>query len=113
MKFHFYTFQFKGQNELGISDNDLKSSHMYLHWMVINIPGAKVDQGQTITSYKAPAPEPGSGIHRYVIVAYEQKSETPMRIDHENASFRTTFPCQVSIIHLRHIFYLKYISIEF
>ena len=75
--------------------------------MVINIPGAKVDQGQTITSYKAPAPEPGSGIHRYVIVAYEQKSETPMRIDHEHAPFRTTFPCQVSIINPRHIFYLK------
>jgi len=86
----------KGQNELGIRDEDLKSSHLYLHWMVINIPGAKVDQGQTITSYKGPAPKAGSGIHRYVIVAYEQKSEAPMRIDHGDAPFRTTFPCQES-----------------
>ena len=86
-----------GQNGIGVSDSELKSSHMYLHWMVINIPGAKVDQGQTITSYKGPAPKAGSGIHRYVIVAYEQKSEAPMRIDHGDAPFRTTFPCQVSI----------------
>ena len=92
---YIYQFLSKGQNNFGISDNDLKSSHMYLHWMVINIPGAKVDQGQTITSYKGPAPKPDSGIHRYVIVAYEQKSEAPMRIDHGDAAFRTTFPCQV------------------
>ena len=71
---------------------------MYLHWMVINIPGSKVDEGQTITSYKGPAPKPGSGVHRYVIVAYEQKSETPMRIDHGQAPFQTTFPCQVNFL---------------
>ena len=71
---------------------------MYLHWMVINIPGSQVDEGQTITSYKGPTPRPGSGVHRYVIIAYEQKSDTPMRIDHGAAPFRTSFPCQVSFI---------------
>jgi len=84
----------KGQNNIEANDKDLKTSHMYLHWMVINIPGSKIDEGQTITSYKGPAPKPGSGVHRYVIVAYEQKSDTPMRIDHGQAPFRTTFPCQ-------------------
>lgn len=86
----------KGQNSIETSDKDLKPSHMYLHWMVINIPGSKVDDGQTITSYKGPAPKPGSGVHRYVIVAYEQKSDTPLRIDHGAAPFRTSFPCQES-----------------
>lgn len=86
----------KGQNSIETNEKDLKPSHMYLHWMVINIPGSKVDQGQTITSYKGPAPKPGSGVHRYVIVAYEQKSDTPMRIDHGEAPFRTSFPCQES-----------------
>ena len=71
---------------------------MYLHWMVINIPGEKVDDGQTITSYKGPTPKLGSGVHRYVIVAYEQKSDAPMRIDHGAAPFRTSFPCQVRFI---------------
>lgn len=84
----------KGQNSIETSDKDLQPSHMYLHWMVINIPGSKVDDGQTITSYKGPTPKPGSGVHRYVIVAYEQKSDTPMRIDHGAAPFRTSFPCQ-------------------
>lgn len=86
----------KGQNSFETSDEDLKPSHMYLHWMVINIPGEKVDDGQTITSYKGPTPKPGSGVHRYVIVAYEQKSDAPMRIDHGAAPFRTSFPCQES-----------------
>lgn len=84
----------KGQNSIQTSDKDLKPSHMYLHWMVINIPGSQVDEGQTITSYKGPTPRPGSGVHRYVIIAYEQKSDTPMRIDHGAAPFRTSFPCQ-------------------
>merc|ERR1719211_896378 len=86
----------KDQNNIEVTDEDLISSNLYLHWLVINIPGAKVDQGQTITSYKGPAPKAGSGIHRYVIVAYEHKSEAPMRIDHGDAPFRTTFPCQES-----------------
>ena len=79
-----------------------KLSHLshkicYIWTNSLNIPGAKVDQGQTITSYKGPAPKPGSGVHRYVIVAYEQKSDTPMRIDNREAPFRTSFPCQVTI----------------
>lgn len=86
----------KDQNNIEVTDEDLISSNLYLHWMVINVPGAKVDQGQTVTSYKGPAPKPGSGVHRYVILAYEQKSDTPMRIDHSGATFRTSFPCQES-----------------
>ena len=87
----------KDQNNIEVTDEDLTSSNLYLHWMVINVPGAKVDQGETVTSYKGPAPKPGSGVHRYVILAYEQKSDNPMRIDHSGATFRTSFPCQVSI----------------
>ena len=92
-----YSYFHKDQNNIEVTDEDLTSSNLYLHWMVINVPGAKVDQGQTVTSYKGPAPKPGSGVHRYVILAYEQKSDTPMRIDHSRATFRTSFPCQVSI----------------
>ena len=95
-----YFYFHKDQNNIEVTDEDLTSSNLYLHWMVINVPGAKVDQGQTVTSYKGPAPKPGSGVHRYVILAYEQKSDTPMRIDHSGATFRTSFPCQVSIDHM-------------
>ena len=77
--------------------------------MVVNIPGSKVDQGQTITSYKGPAPKPGTGAHRYVIVAFEQKSENPLRIDHGEAPFRTSFPCQVDmpVIIIGNLCYVK------
>ena len=78
--------------------NNLTQPDLYLHWMVVNIPGSKVDQGQIITSYKGPAPKPGTGAHRYVIVAFEQKSDNPLRIDHGEAPFRTSFPCQVDML---------------
>lgn len=85
----------KGQhNDSEPISNNLTQPDLYLHWMVVNIPGSKVDQGQIITSYKGPAPKPGTGAHRYVIVAFEQKSENPLRIDHGEAPFRTSFPCQ-------------------
>ena len=87
-------------NDIETSEKNLGPSHLYLHWMVINIPGSKLDQGQTITSYKGPAPKSGTGAHRYVIVAYEQKSDTPLRIDHGEAPFRTSFPCQVNMNHI-------------
>ena len=35
-----------------------------LHWMVINIPGAKVHKGKTITAYAGPNPAENTGTHR-------------------------------------------------
>ena len=48
-----------------------------LHWMVINIPGAKVHEGQIITAYSGPNPAPGSGHHRYITLVMEQSSKLP------------------------------------
>jgi len=44
----------------------------YVHWVVINIPGDNVSNGQTLLNYKGPAPPQGSGIHRYIFLIFEQ-----------------------------------------
>jgi len=44
----------------------------YLHWVVINIPGNSISNGNQVFNYKGPAPPPGSGIHRYIFLVFEQ-----------------------------------------
>jgi len=43
-----------------------------LHWMVINIPGPKVNKGQVIATYAGPNPNQGTGLHKYVMLVMEQ-----------------------------------------
>ncbi|XP_020089057.1 protein MOTHER of FT and TFL1 homolog 1-like [Ananas comosus] len=46
----------------------------WIHWMVVNIPGGKdPSQGQEVVEYMGP--QPPVGIHRYVLVLFEQKSQ--------------------------------------
>merc|ERR1711953_689960 len=56
---------------LVLLDADLNEK---LHWMVVNIPGAKVHEGQIITAYSGPNPAAGSGLHRYITLVMEQES---------------------------------------
>ncbi|XP_014259005.1 protein D3-like [Cimex lectularius] len=42
------------------------------HWLVVNIPGADVAQGETMSEYIGAAPPKGSGLHRYVFLLYKQ-----------------------------------------
>ena len=46
----------------------------YLHWMVDNIPGSKVEKGHTVAQYVTPHPPLVSeNPHRYMVVVMEQK----------------------------------------
>jgi len=56
---------------LVLLDADLQQK---LHWMVINIPGAKVHEGKIVTAYSGPNPALGSGLHRYITLVMEQDS---------------------------------------
>jgi phosphatidylethanolamine-binding protein (PEBP) family uncharacterized protein len=46
----------------------------YCHWLIINIPGNKLNNGDTILPYKGPSPPPKTGIHRYIFELYKQNN---------------------------------------
>lgn len=42
------------------------------HWLVVNIPGTDVKQGEVLSAYIGSGPPKDSGLHRYVIILYKQ-----------------------------------------
>ncbi|XP_065287456.1 protein D2-like isoform X2 [Dermacentor albipictus] len=42
------------------------------HWLVVNIPGCNVSEGETLSQYVGSGPPKGTGLHRYVFVVYKQ-----------------------------------------
>lgn len=44
----------------------------YIHWLVANIPGSSIEEGDLIAEYLQPFPLKGTGYHRYVFVLYKQ-----------------------------------------
>lgn len=45
------------------------------HWLVVNIPGTNVQQGQTLSEYVGSGPPKKSGLHRYVYLIFKQPSK--------------------------------------
>ena len=45
-------------------DSQLQGEGEVLHWLVANIPGNKVEDGQTLAPYLQPHPPFGTGYHR-------------------------------------------------
>lgn len=48
----------------------------FLHWMVVNIPGSLVEDGEVICDYLGALPEPDNDLHRYIFIVYKQKAKT-------------------------------------
>ncbi|KAF5274948.1 hypothetical protein FQR65_LT04289 [Abscondita terminalis] len=66
----------------------------YQHWLVVNIPGHKVTDGQTLTEYVGAFPSKPSGSHRYVFLVYKQPDEIQFeekKISRTNGSKRGQF----------------------
>lgn len=42
------------------------------HWLVVNIPGNNVSEGEVLSGYIGSGPPQGTGIHRYVYILYKQ-----------------------------------------
>jgi len=42
------------------------------HYLVVNIPGTDVSKGEVLSQYVGSGPPPGTGLHRYVWLAYKQ-----------------------------------------
>lgn len=45
------------------------------HWLVVNIPGNKVSEGDVLSEYIGSGPPDGTGLHRYVFVVYKQSGK--------------------------------------
>ncbi|XP_065367027.1 protein D2-like [Calliphora vicina] len=43
-----------------------------LHWLVINIPGTKVSEGQVVAEYIGSGAPKDTGLHRYVFLVFKQ-----------------------------------------
>ena len=43
------------------------------HWLVVNIPGSDLSQGEEIAAYRGSGPPKGTGLHRYIFLAYKQQ----------------------------------------
>lgn len=42
------------------------------HWLVVNIPGNKISEGEVLSEYVGSGPPKGTGLHRYVFLVYKQ-----------------------------------------
>lgn len=45
------------------------------HWLVVNIPGNAISDGQTIADYIGSGPPQGTGLHRYIFLVYKQNEK--------------------------------------
>jgi hypothetical protein len=45
-----------------------------IHWLVINIKGNDIKNGEHIYPYVGPAPPKGSGIHNYIFLVFKQEN---------------------------------------
>ncbi|GAB0092410.1 Phosphatidylethanolamine-binding protein [Sergentomyia squamirostris] len=45
------------------------------HWLVGNIPGNNITQGETLSEYVGSGPPEGTGLHRYVFLLYKQNGK--------------------------------------
>lgn len=45
------------------------------HWLVVNIPGTKVGEGETLSEYIGSGPGRDTGLHRYVFLVYKQNGK--------------------------------------
>lgn len=59
----------------------------YLHFLEVNIPGSRIDQGDIIVPYMSPAPPKDSGDHVMVVDVYEQIHVTSPILVEKRQSF--------------------------
>nr|XP_020660767.1 39S ribosomal protein L38, mitochondrial [Pogona vitticeps] len=57
-------------------DGHLRDSNLeYVHWLVANIPGNRIEEGEEICHYFPAFPAKGTGYHRYVFLLFKQDQQ--------------------------------------
>ncbi|XP_019629565.1 PREDICTED: protein D3-like [Branchiostoma belcheri] len=73
------------------------------HWLVGNIPGNEIQDGETLSQYIGSAPPRGRGLHRYVFLVYKQ----PGTLEFDERRLGNTSMAHRSRFHTR-VFATKY-----
>ncbi|XP_018568619.1 protein D2-like [Anoplophora glabripennis] len=60
------------------------------HWLVVNIPGSKVSEGEVLSEYIGSAPPQGSELHRYTFILYKQ----PQKLSFDEPRHSNTDPAR-------------------
>lgn len=69
---------------------------LWLHWLIVNIPGGMYRDGDEISPYRPPTPP--QGVHTYTLALYEQKPHLTIQLPRiENNAKRPGF--QLAILH--------------
>ncbi|CEF67634.1 Phosphatidylethanolamine-binding protein 1 [Strongyloides ratti] len=45
------------------------------HWLIMNIPGNNINDGEIIADYRGSGPPKGTSLHRYIFLLYKQKQK--------------------------------------
>lgn len=45
------------------------------HWLVVNVPGCNIEQGEVLSDYIGSGPPKDTGLHRYIFLVYKQPSK--------------------------------------
>ncbi|KAF5296937.1 hypothetical protein FQR65_LT10088 [Abscondita terminalis] len=64
------------------------------HWLVGNIPGGDVKQGETLSEYIGAGPPKDTGLHRYVLLVYKQPGKinfTETKLTNRSGNGRASF----------------------
>ncbi|XP_012161885.1 protein D2 isoform X2 [Ceratitis capitata] len=68
----FYTLIMTDPDAPSRKDPKFREFH---HWLVANIPGGNVNNGDVLTAYVGSGPPQGTGLHRYVFLIYKQPAK--------------------------------------
>jgi len=57
------------------------------HWLVGNIPGNDIAKGEVLSQYVGAGPPQGTGLHRYIVLVYEQPEK--LKFDEQKLTNRS------------------------
>jgi phosphatidylethanolamine-binding protein (PEBP) family uncharacterized protein len=81
-----------------------------VHWTVVNIKGFDMKSGKEIIKYKGPAPPPGSGIHHYIFLIFEQTTEIQHNIITNNVIPMDKLLSQLGLQNNQSIYTIQFTS---
>ncbi|XP_015787275.1 protein D3 [Tetranychus urticae] len=78
--FNYHSGWYEHYSVVMIDPDAPKDKGTVLHWMVVNIPGSNMTQGEVACPYFGPKPPMDHGLHRYISLIYLQSDEGPVAV---------------------------------